>query len=134
MTAQLLEGSDAAVLNAAVADEAMHYLVTYLKRCLHKDPRQRLGDIRDMRLALDGRWVRRLSVTVRGVQSARGGTLVLATNASYPHGGNRRRCCSSFCRLVDQTHRAACRDAIDPRTPGGALVPRSRATNRVDRA
>ena len=27
-----LEGSDAAVLNAAVADEAMNYLVTYLQR------------------------------------------------------------------------------------------------------
>jgi hypothetical protein len=28
----LLEGSDAAVLNSAVAEEAMHYLVTYLQR------------------------------------------------------------------------------------------------------
>ena len=29
-------------------------LATYLKRCLHKDPRQRMGDMRDVRLALDG--------------------------------------------------------------------------------
>jgi hypothetical protein len=28
----LLEGSDVAVLNAAVAEEAMHYLVTYMQR------------------------------------------------------------------------------------------------------
>ena len=29
-------------------------LITFLKRCLHKDPKQRLGDIHDMRLALEG--------------------------------------------------------------------------------
>ena len=29
-------------------------LTTFLKRCLQKDPKQRLGDIHDMRLALDG--------------------------------------------------------------------------------
>lgn len=29
-------------------------LITYLKRCLHKDPRQRVHDIADVRLALDG--------------------------------------------------------------------------------
>jgi serine/threonine protein kinase/Tol biopolymer transport system component len=29
-------------------------LVMFLRRCLQKDPRQRLGDIHDMRLALDG--------------------------------------------------------------------------------
>ena len=29
-------------------------LVLYLQRCLHKDPKQRIGDIHDVRLALDG--------------------------------------------------------------------------------
>ncbi len=29
-------------------------LAAYLKRCLHKDPKQRVGDMRDVRLALDG--------------------------------------------------------------------------------
>ncbi len=29
-------------------------LVTYIKRCLHKDPKQRIPDIAAMRLALDG--------------------------------------------------------------------------------
>ena len=29
-------------------------LVLYLRRCLHKDPKQRIGDIHDVRLALDG--------------------------------------------------------------------------------
>ena len=29
-------------------------LVLYLRRCLHKDPKQRIGDIQDVRLALDG--------------------------------------------------------------------------------
>jgi Tol biopolymer transport system component/predicted Ser/Thr protein kinase len=29
-------------------------LEAFLRRCLHKDPKQRLGDIRDMRLALEG--------------------------------------------------------------------------------
>src|SRR4029079_1807553 len=29
-------------------------LVVFLKRCLRKDPKQRMGDIRDVRLALEG--------------------------------------------------------------------------------
>jgi eukaryotic-like serine/threonine-protein kinase len=29
-------------------------VAVYLKRCLHKDPKQRIGDIRDVRLALEG--------------------------------------------------------------------------------
>jgi serine/threonine protein kinase len=29
-------------------------LVVYIKRCLYKDSKQRLGDIHDMRLALEG--------------------------------------------------------------------------------
>jgi serine/threonine protein kinase/Tol biopolymer transport system component len=29
-------------------------LLLYLRRCLHKDPKQRIGDIHDVRLALDG--------------------------------------------------------------------------------
>ncbi len=36
----LLEGSDAAVLNAAVAEEAMHYLVEYLQRLDGNDLRR----------------------------------------------------------------------------------------------
>ncbi len=29
-------------------------LTTYIKRCLHKDPRQRIGDVQSIRLALEG--------------------------------------------------------------------------------
>jgi len=35
-----LEGTEAAVLNATVADEAMHYLVTYLQRLTGPDLRR----------------------------------------------------------------------------------------------
>ena len=41
----LLEGSDAAVLNATVADEAMNYLVTYLQRLGGADLRRAREDM-----------------------------------------------------------------------------------------
>lgn len=41
----LLEGSDAAVLNAAVAEEAMHYLVTYMQRLRGDELRRVREDI-----------------------------------------------------------------------------------------
>ena len=38
----------------ALPQELSPSLTTFLKRCLQKDPKQRLGDIHDMRLALEG--------------------------------------------------------------------------------
>ena len=35
-------------------DELPHAVGTYLERCLQKDPRQRIRDIGDVRLALEG--------------------------------------------------------------------------------
>ena len=40
-----LEGSDPAVLNAAAADETMHYLVTYLQRLTGPDLRRAKEDM-----------------------------------------------------------------------------------------
>src|SRR5262249_52400094 len=40
-----LEGSDAKVLNPAAADEAMHYLVTYLQRLSGPDLRRVAEDV-----------------------------------------------------------------------------------------
>jgi serine/threonine protein kinase len=58
------EGEDVAdtlanVLKAQPAWDALpaatpQTLMVYLRRCLHKDPKHRLGDIHDMRLAMDG--------------------------------------------------------------------------------
>ncbi len=39
---------------AALPSELSPTLVVYLKRCLHRDLKQRVGDIRDVRLALEG--------------------------------------------------------------------------------
>ena len=38
----------------ALPDTLSPTLRVYLRRCLHKDPKQRVGDIRDVRLALEG--------------------------------------------------------------------------------
>ena len=43
-----LEGSDAAVLNASVAEEAMHYLVTYLQRLDGNDLRRVREDMQTL--------------------------------------------------------------------------------------
>ena len=53
-------------------------LVTFLKRCLHKDPKQRIPDIAAMRLALDGVFdtpVPQTSETTSASTPARGGRL-----------------------------------------------------------
>jgi len=42
-------------------------LTTFLKRCLQKDPRQRLGDIHDMRLAVEGAFETGATVDAAGV-------------------------------------------------------------------
>src|SRR5215204_519548 len=41
----LLEGSDAAVLNPAVAEEAMHYLVEYMQRLKGEELRRAREDV-----------------------------------------------------------------------------------------
>jgi hypothetical protein len=43
-----LEGSDAAVLNPAVADEAMQYLVTYLQRLAGPELRRVIEDMQTL--------------------------------------------------------------------------------------
>ena len=46
-------------------------LVAHLRRCLHKNPKQRIGDIQDMRLALDGAFESAMAAPP-GPTSARG--------------------------------------------------------------
>ncbi len=58
----------------ALPDAASPTLRVFLRRCLHKDPKQRMGDIRDVRLALEGAFD--VPVAAPATAAAPGGPLV----------------------------------------------------------
>ncbi|MEQ1757198.1 MAG: protein kinase [Vicinamibacterales bacterium] len=67
---------------AALPSALSPTLVVYLKRCLHKDPKQRIPDIAAMRLALEGAFETAVSpVTPTTVASSRGRLPVIAAVA-----------------------------------------------------
>jgi serine/threonine protein kinase len=78
----------------ALPDTLSASLRVFLRRCLHKDPKQRVGDIRDVRLALEGAFEIPASdpsafADVRAAFVATGNRHWLCTN----HRGTRRRPC-----------------------------------------
>ena len=72
-------------------------LLVFLKRCLQKDPKQRIGDIHDVRLALDGAFDTAVSQTTPVSPSPlSGGRLAwVVAAAAGTRGGVARRACSS---------------------------------------
>jgi serine/threonine-protein kinase len=91
----------AAVMRSEPAWEALPpglspTLTVYLKRCLHKEPRQRVGDARDVRLALEGAFD--TTVGVGGFRSAEPADVQEQVNAAVTNA--RREWARLFWRRV----------------------------------